>query len=641
MAMGCGCGGGSGGGGTCEEIGECLKEFADGSQCIRIDPTTGKLAIWISNTDGNALTCTPNGLYVPGDDIPPVPPIPRIVCYDPADPQASTDCYIAFEGGRWLNPTGSPSSVDFCVDQGFHLHGYVFATGDGIAVWGPTWRETPTSQRASNGDATLFGDLPSVSAYTALDMEPGNPTNKVWRSDRAFNQRRVDDGDGGFFGFNAPHFTGLTLRQVIERVNRKRVILADMANPAPTRTQDVNAARDAILAAGGKDWVLPIIDRGSLDQVTALAGAGLKPVVDIANDTDVTPQQLVDAGAAYVWFSRDEQPDLARRQEFAATLPWLCHGTSRHWWAAQALGEGACAIAGSDPLHMRGHDPTKRTYQRDSLFTGYGVQPGSLTAYTDVGRMNRAYDSDESPAAGPGKFMSIYASGSGTPNEGYRTHLLLGALAVDDPQQSQVVMWDMMITSILSQPTDAIVKAGIAIGQASDADNSGVYAATPDYGDASLRNYYRFMVRLRSGGSSGEMVCYRMVNGGSITVQSLQTQAINPNSIVRCSIECTPSQMQMKRYSGFSPIATMTVNERQYTGPYVWAIAETASTGTPQFEVKFSDITNYIRTADGQLLRVAGPESASVGDDFTPADAGSWPTEVILPVGSGITDVGA
>jgi hypothetical protein len=616
MPQGCGCGsGGSGGTGSCSDVAACVAGMVSATPCLDVTGGVGseQLTPVISNQPGNLLSCTSEGFYVAGEVTP-------TFCSPPPLP---TPFYLANTQGPYA-PWGSRDYLDVCLDHDVDgIWGFTWPAPDGPFIWGINSAASTSTRYFGIGYQTRvwqppvdptgrIGEIHSQT-WTNLISPAGNtsgliPNNGV---DLTFDPDSVDTDDGGWWGWGASPYSGLTLREALDH-NACRMRFFTNMEGTTIHTGSSNIANRFIAEMADSPYgpvVVPCINYSLVSANAIYNNNGFQTAALVTAGFTGTGQDLVDDGFTYAIVNPDAiNPAIV---ESIFTTPGLIgianQGMSRHYKTAANLAAGAQGIIAHDPVYARGHTGAEADtyYEQRRLHYDYNRTIGSSSDRGDVNAGN-AY------SGRPGRFLYMPAP---TSTDTSRQRELLLPLDIPDPTN-----WEMNWTQAWSVPRlSSSIGQGVGIfwGNTTDVTTWGPRANSTEL---AMLNGYFCTVIVSLTAQRGYMYIIKYANGVGSELYRQDKNLTASAGYLHMGLQVTPSSFNFLAYDDdWSTIASQTINDPDYRGKYVWGIVYSGISATGgAMNVRWTNVNIGAPVAAGLLAAESGASTFAAAGGEVP-----------------------
>lgn len=548
---------------------------------LTYDAGSGKLQVKLSTDSGQtARFGSDMGLLVTGSGTPTPESCMRGIDSLPAAPGVlGAEAMAGLHG-----PYSSPYMLDFCLNAGADLIGFRSAsTSDSVAVVSD-YADHVASRTRSNVYVTNEWRNLSASQARQVWSYAGDRNNPTTYSHPDSNENR-DDRRGGWYGCLSASYYQPLVGDLLDRMAGKAVALLDCyVEPSETSYGEavaVHATIRAVLDYCAQGWAMIGVEQ--LANATTVLNAGITacmmPVKPTRWAETVAPYPVADlTGAGVKWIVlSDRFADSVFTAYKNAGINVLLQGGSRHVTRARVERLGIRGVYAMDPVYYRG--PAAREYRDEAdpwEQRRYGT--GALTYRTDqsfvlspTGNVRGLLHEDEQ-----GLFLSPgWGDGVGRPS------VLCGWLCPLRNPDSYTIEFDLKWTSLATvSPSSA--KLGLLFGAATDAEPF----AWPN--DATInpmgfpegqRPPYR--VYQRQSGEIG-IAKWNVSTGAFSYLATATSPSIAANVWNSYLLTVTPTTITLRRTLANGQQYTVSANDNQIRGGYVWVEKEESSFGSPK-----------------------------------------------------------
>lgn len=624
MPQGCGCGSGSGAGNP-DDIAEVVAEMVTGTNCLAVTGAAGsrQLAPVISNTAGNLLTCSSNGLLVEGEVTP---------TFCSPDPLPSP-FFLANSQGPYA-PWGSPAYLDVLLEHAVDgVFGYTWPSPDGPFIWGVNsaasstdrYFANPYQQRVFQNNVDPTGRLGEMHSQTWLNaISPaGNGTGMMPNSqiEIIYNPDSIDSTDAGWWGWGASPFQPLTLRKALDHA-ACRLRFFTMMEGTTIHTGSSNIANRFVAEMADSAYgpvVVPCLNWSLLSANNIYNNAGYQTAALVTSSFTGTGQDLLDDGFTYAIVNPDAIDATIVESIFTTDgLVGIANqGMSRHYKTSANLAAGAGGVISHDPVYSRGYtaDTADTGYEQTRLHYDYNRTIGSSSDRGDI-------DSGYARQSNPGRFLWMPANHN---TEASRQRELLLPAQIADPNNYELnwtMAWD---TSLLS--STIAQGAGVFFGNTQDSTTWGPRATSAEL--AALNGYF-VTVTISLTAQRGYVYIIKYANGVGSELYRQPHNLTATGGYLHCGLQVSPSAFSFIAYDdSWSPIATVPISDPDYRGKYLWGIIYSGLSTNAPMNVRF---VNVNVGAPNAAALMAATESSTLAAD---ADAVGGPVAGDDPEGDG------
>lgn len=559
---------------TCEAVMTCIASALGPG--LDYNETTRQIELRISGDAGNvAAIGSDDGFFAPADVGPGPMTWPVTVATLPAQAISATS------GSNLVGPATAPQMVEYSVANRIDMYSVsVFALADGTAFEQVGGFTTSVTAYTDNPGSMTQQHISSLTVQQ-LHYDAGARTNPTGRNSDA--PASLLTPDGGWGGFYAPVYEPRNIAEMLRQVRGRMVVelLPQRSGMDQAQiVQGIQAAIDAVVAAGAQEWVIIQVPAQLDDNSQAPIGtwvamvqaegitAGVNLNAEHLMADPFTAAEITATGATWVTLlgpgHPDGRPNSRITELVTAGLEVVVVTTARQYWTTNAFSLGARAVRSSDAVYARGvRGVTGDLDYRQTLIPGLDTRTtvaGGLTVETDV--ETAMWNAGFARTDLPGRWFPMQYAWSGS---------------------TPVIRNAQLLGTIGPVPNATNYQLRVRMRRDADADpdnrSAGLFFAVPDdrgvshlSGSAVNPDADGYIAAINSRTTGTRMQLQVVTNGVSTSLGSVTTgaTAYPADTWVEVTITVTPTDVTFAASTNATPITAANTAFRGGYVYYVW-----------------------------------------------------------------------